>query len=280
MATSVSPVRSLVTPLRALRERRSVMLAYHGVSTSLLGEDPHNLRVAPERFRAQVELLLEAGFELLTVADLADRARGGTPPAGLATLSFDDGMEDNHSVLLPILREYGIPATVYVTTGLIGEPNPWMAPASGARMMTAPELRELAAAGIELGAHTVSHPDLSLMDHAACLREMTESRDAIATLVGAPATTFAYPFCRYGEAAVSAARDAGFTAAVTCEGRGGWGPYELRRAMITGKDGWAGFLLKAADLYQPLFDSPPGRALRVSTRRARSALRTLRARHG
>ena len=72
---------------------------------------------------------------------------------------------------------------------------------------------------------------------------------------------------------MAAAREAGFTAAVTCEGRGGWDRYELRRAMITGRDGWAGFALKATDAYQPLFDSRAGRALRAVTRGARTRVR-------
>jgi hypothetical protein len=74
---------------------------------------------------------------------------------------------------------------------------------------------------------------------------------------------------------MQAARDVGFLAAVTGEGRGGWHRYELNRAMITGKDGIPSFLLKAAELYQPLFDSPPGRAFRVSTRVARRQARAL-----
>ena len=270
----------LIPPFKRLRARRSLILAYHGVAPTNPGDDPHNLRVPAGRFRAQVEVLLAAGFEMVTVAELADRAAGGRPPPGLAALSFDDGMEDNHSVLLPILREYRIPATVYVTTGLIGRANPWLAPESGARMMTEGELRELAAAGVELGAHTVTHPDMSRLDHAACLREMTESRAMLERVGGTSVRTFAYPFCRYGPAAVAAAEDAGFVAAVTCEGRGGWSRYELRRAMITGKDGFPSFLLKASDAYQPLFDSGPGRMLRAGTRAARSGIRRRRSENG
>ncbi len=145
-------------------------------------------------------------------------------------------------------------------------------------MMTEDELRELSSAGVELGAHTVTHPDLSLMDRDGCLREMVDSRTAIEELTGGPVLTFAYPFCRYGQAAVSAARDAGFVAAVTCEGRGGWSRYEMKRAMLTGKDGLPSFLLKLGDAYQPLFDSAPGRALRASTRRVRAGARASRPR--
>lgn len=263
----------LVAGLRAMARRRSVLVAYHGVAARAPDLDPHNLSVTPAAFRTQVELLMGAGFELVTVAELAQRAGGGRPPAGLAALSFDDGMDNNHSVLLPILQEYGIPATVYVTTGIIGQPNPWLAPGANARMMTEAELADLVAAGIELGAHTVTHPDMSLLDQAGCVREMAESRRVLQDRFDVPALTFAYPFCRYGPDAVAAAREAGFTAAVTCEGRGGWEPYELRRAMITGKDGLPSFVLKLADVYHPLWNSIAGQALRTGTRALRSRVR-------
>ena len=258
-----------------LSRRRSVVFGYHGVGEPRAEVDPHFLRVSPARLASQIELLRDAGFRFCTVAELAELAGGRTPPPGYAALSFDDGMEDNHSALLPILQEHGIPATIYVCTGLMGKPNPWLADGAGARMMTRDEVVALARAGLEIGAHTVTHPDLSQLDRAACLREMEDSRDELASMVGAPVRTFAYPFCRYGPAAAEAARDAGFLAAVTGEGRGGWQPHEMNRAMITGKDGTASFLLKAAELYHPLFNSPPGRLVRVTTRGLRRRARAL-----
>lgn len=261
-----------------LRRRRSVILCYHGVAESNSVADPHFLRVCPSAFRTQIELLRDAGFEFVTVAELAERAAGGAPPPGLAALSFDDGMDDNHHVALPILREYGLPATIYVATGLIGKPNPWIAAQSRTRMMTEAELLEVAAAGIELGAHTVSHPDLSGMTMEDCLREMTESRDALNTLTGRQVRTFAYPFCKYGAEALAAAREAGFQAAVTCHGRGSWAPLEMKRSMITGKDGLTSFVMKLAEIYEPLFESAAGRLVRVITRAARRWLRSVRER--
>ena len=264
---------------RQLRSRRSVIVGGHGVGDLPPGTDPENLCVPVARFRAQVELLLEAGFELVTVAELARAAAGRpAPPPGLAALSFDDGMDNNLTVLAPLLREYGIPATVYVITGLIGEPNPWLAPGLGARMLTGPELLELQAAGVELGAHTVSHPDMATLDHAACLAEARNSRDALEALTGRPPATFAYPFCRFSPAAARAVQDAGFEAAVSGLGMGSWAPYELDRAMITGIDGTPSFLAKLGGIYQPLFDSRGGRAARVVSRRSRRAVRGLRAR--
>jgi peptidoglycan/xylan/chitin deacetylase (PgdA/CDA1 family) len=262
--------------LRALAERRSLILCYHGVAPSRASEDPEFLRVDPARFRAEVEMLLEAGFEFMTVADLAARAAGAPPPPGLAALSFDDGMDDNHAVVMPLLAEYGIPATVYVTTGMIGQPNPWIS--ESARMMTREELLELHAAGFELGAHTVTHPDMSQLGREACAREIGESRALLEELTGTPVRTFAYPFCKYGPEALAAVEEAGFDAAVTCQGRGSWARYEMKRALITGKDGLPSFVLKAWDAYGPLFHSPPGRAVRAGTRTARRQVRALRER--
>ena len=271
----MSAWKTVLPAARALRRRRSLICAYHGVAESNAQVDPDFLRVSPSAFRGQLEVLLGAGFEMVTVADLAARANGAEPPAGMAALSFDDGMDDNHANLLPILREYGVPASVYVISGLVGKENPWMAPGTG-RMMTEDELLDLHRAGIELGAHTVTHPNLEELGYEECLEEMTAGRDFLQELTGAPVRTFAYPFCKYGNDAMRAARDAGFDAAVTCHWRGSWDPFEMKRVMITGKDGPPSFGLKAWELYGRLFHSAPGRAARTATRGVRTRVRAAR----
>ncbi len=90
-----------------------------------------------------------------------------------------------------------------------------MDPRAGARMMTDVELRELAAAGVEIGAHTVTHPDLRALGEEACRREVEGSRDTLRDVTGAPVATFSYPFSGHGPTAVAAVRAAGFSAAVT-----------------------------------------------------------------
>jgi peptidoglycan/xylan/chitin deacetylase (PgdA/CDA1 family) len=266
-------LRLLPRLARRLRVSRSVILCYHGVGPTNSRIDPGFLRVRPAIFRAQVELLLDAGFEFLTVAEFADRAGASEPQPGMAVLSFDDGMDDNHECVLPILAELRLPATVYVASGLIGKPNPWMGEGSGSRMMNETELRDLAAAGFEIGAHSVTHPDLSQVDYGTCLREMTQSRETLEQLLGISVRTFAYPYCRYGLATLSAVRASGFSAAVTCQGLGSWDRYELKRALITGKDTLPIFLLKLTELYQPLFDSGPSRIARGVTRGMREGRR-------
>jgi peptidoglycan/xylan/chitin deacetylase (PgdA/CDA1 family) len=249
-----------------------VVLGYHGVASSRLRDDLSLLQVSPSRFRRQLELLLAAGFSFVTLEELARRADGGAPEPGLAAVTFDDGMRNNHSIALPILSEYGIHATVYVTIGFMGGVSPWVGAGGDGAMLDEPELRELAAAGWEIGAHTMTHPDMSTLDYDACLGEIVDSRDALERMTGASVRTFAYPFGRYGPAAVAAARDAGMIAAVTT-GSGTWKPYEITRAMIGAIDPLPVVLLKLTDRYEPLLRSAPARAARRASKGLRQALR-------
>ena len=261
-------------PVRALKEicrRRAVVLGYHGVAESRRRDDLSMLLVPPARFREQMEQLLAAGFRFVTLVELARAAAGGVPPAGLAAVTFDDGMRNNHEVALPILSEYSIRASVYVTIGFIDGTSPWIGPGGDGAMMTREQVRELALAGWELGAHTMTHPDLSTLDYDACLREIRDGRDALEEIGGVPVETFAYPFGRYGPQAVAAARDSGLIAAVTT-GSGSWAPYELTRAMIGAADPLAVMLLKLTDRYEPLLKSPPMRAVRTASKQLRGRL--------
>jgi len=260
--------------LRGICRRRSVILGYHGVGHTSRRDDLSLLVLSPNRFRGQVELLLEAGFRFVTLAELAHLADAGKPPPGYAAVTFDDGMRNNHEVALPLLREYSINATVYVTIGFIGGGSPWVSSEAGA-MMDEGQLRELAAAGWELGAHTMTHPDLSALDYDSCLREIGESRVALEGIIGGPVETFAYPFGRYGAAAVAAARDSGLIAAVT-SGSGSWDPYELTRAMVGAADPSVILFLKLTDRYEPLLRSPPMRALRQGSKQLRARVQNRR----
>ncbi len=270
MATPRSPrERAYARLLARLVTRRSVILGYHGVERRA-GPDRWRLQVAAETFEAQIGLLQQAGFRFLTVADLVRAAGGSAPPPGFAAISFDDGMRNNLTVAQPILERLGVPASVYVSSGLIGGQSPWV-PGPGGRMLDADEVLALARAGWEIGGHTVSHADLSTLDEDACLAEVAEGREALERLTGAPVETFAYPFGRYGPAAVRAVRRAGFSAALTT-GSGRWEPFELTRAMVSAGDPFPLILLKLIDGYEPLLSLPPLRAARTASKTARAAL--------
>ena len=86
-------------------------------------------------------------------------------------------------------------------------------------MMKSEQVRELSRAGMDIGAHTVTHPILRKIDDAEAAREMSKSRATLEALIQAPVRTFAYPNGRlgddYDERHASIARDAGFELAVS-----------------------------------------------------------------
>lgn len=273
-----SSVTSRLRPAALARLGRDgpVVLCYHGVGAPPRVDDPEFLCVHPDRLRTHIGLLRQAGFSFVTASELAARVAGGASTRRLAVLTFDDGYEDNHSTLLPLLREFDVPATVFVATGLIGGPNPWMRPGSGLRMLTEAEIRTLAGAGIEIGAHTVTHPNLSGLDLDACRIEVGDSKATLEALVGTPVTAFAYPYFFHGPAAVEAVRQAGFRIALSGRRLGGLDLLTHDRILITGKDGVPGFLLRLSGAYEPLFASRAGRVVRATTRGLRTRVRQRR----
>ena len=255
---------------RHVARRRSVILCYHGVADSPHEEDQYRLQLPPAMFRAQLEMLRDAGFRFVTVAELAQIAGGGRLPPGLAAVSFDDGLRNNLTTALPILGQLGLRATVYVPTGWLGGQHPDIG--SDAAILTGDEVRELVRHGWEIGGHTASHADLSLLDYVQCRAEIERSCTELARLTGAPIQTFAYPFGRYSAAAMAAVRDCGLLAAVAGES-GSWQRFELKRTMVGGAEPLSVFLLKSADRYEPLLKSAPMRLLRSSKQAARRRIR-------
>jgi len=260
--------RLWATQVRRICRERSVILGYHGVARSPLRQDPSLLQVPPKRFRAQLELLLDAGFQFVTVAELARLAHGGSPPPGYAAISFDDGMRNNLTTALPIMAEYAIPGTVYMTVSYFGARSPWVKAPADNRMLDQRELRELAAAGWEVGAHTMTHADLSRLDYESCKAEIEQSKERLEQVVGGPVETFAYPFGLRSEVAERAARDSGLLAAVST-GQGSWEPFQIKRVMIGTLDPLAVVVMKLADRYEPLLHSPPMDLLRRASKRLR-----------
>jgi peptidoglycan/xylan/chitin deacetylase (PgdA/CDA1 family) len=256
--------------LRSLARDRAVVLGYHGVADCRWRDDPFLLTISPRRFRQQLEMIKAAGFRFVTAADLAATADGGPPPPGLAVVTFDDAIRNNLTVAAPILRELGIRASLFVPTDWVGGMHPEIRGAEG-EILSAAELRQLAGAGWEIGAHSATHPDMSRLDYADCLREVQTSCAAVEELTGTPVQTFAYPFGRYGEAAIAAVRDSGLLAALTT-GSGAWNRFELTRAMIGAADPGLVIMLKVSDRYEPLLANAPLRVSRLASRRLRRRL--------
>jgi peptidoglycan/xylan/chitin deacetylase (PgdA/CDA1 family) len=224
------------------------ILMYHMISPRRPGARFNKLRVSPAMFERQLRWLHEQGWRSFTVSELIEQ--GGLLPEKAFAVTFDDGYADNLERALPLLRRFNVRATLYLVVERFD--RDWSvqrkAHHGGGELRREPKLsdaqvRELLGSGLfELGAHTLTHPDLTRLDAESCAREISESRRRLEAVFGVPVKSFAYPFGRYADRHVAQVGQAGFTSAVTTEegidDPDAWQPLRLKRVKIGGRDGW------------------------------------------
>lgn len=98
------------------RQERLLILCYHGVSISDEHEWNDSLYITPRRFEQRMEILKKGGYSVLPLGEAIERIRTRSLPARSVALTFDDGTSDFYLEAYPILKSYGFPATVYLTT--------------------------------------------------------------------------------------------------------------------------------------------------------------------
>jgi len=175
---------------------------------------PHELggRQVLDALAAQLEHLREQGFTTLTFSGLVAALRGGGAglPERPVVLTFDDGYADFHSEALPLLDRYGCTATVFVTTGWLADAGRHAAGRPLDRMLTWSQVAEVAAAGIEVGAHSHSHPQLDQLPGGTLDRELRDSKALLEDRLAREVASLCYPY-GYSSARVrTAARAAGY----------------------------------------------------------------------
>jgi peptidoglycan/xylan/chitin deacetylase (PgdA/CDA1 family) len=170
------------------------ILLYHSVSDS---PSPYISRfaVSPGIFRRHLAAIAERGCTTLTVSEYADAAANGptSVPDRTVVVTFDDGYEDFYEQALPALLDFGIKATIYVTSGFLRDYDDGSAAARRGRMMDIAQLQYAAAAGMEIGGHTHSHPELDTLRRADARHEIERCKALLTHALGREIRSFAYP---------------------------------------------------------------------------------------
>jgi peptidoglycan/xylan/chitin deacetylase (PgdA/CDA1 family) len=197
-----APVRR---PARVRPYRRPVpVLACHVIGTPR-GPFPR-LYLRPSAFAAEMRRLAAAGYHAVTLARVEDAWRGRRSlPRRPLVVSFDDGYRSDADIALPVLRRLGWPGVLFLELGRLDRPDG----------LTRAQVRTLMAAGWELGAHTITHPDLTTLRPPPLRREVAGSRRILRRDFHVAVVDFAYPLGRYDRAVVREVRSAGFRGAVT-----------------------------------------------------------------
>jgi peptidoglycan/xylan/chitin deacetylase (PgdA/CDA1 family) len=191
------------------------VLMYHSIAAGTTGEFAR-FAVDPTEFAEQMDYLDAAGYRTMTAADLVGSRRGRPLPPRPVVLTFDDAYADFYSTALPVLREHDFCATLYVPTGYVGGTASFLSGlGEGHRpVLSWQALRDIAAAGVEMAAHSHTHPQLDRVPTAVINDEVRRSRCLLEDNLGLAVDGFAYPFGYWNRAARAAVAAAGFQYAV------------------------------------------------------------------
>lgn len=163
-----------------------------------------------KKFREHMRHLSSASITVLSLVETAGRIRDRRPlPKKSVVITFDDGYQNFRSEAWPVLKEFGFCATVFIVTGKMGMTNSWDEGRSdipSLPLLSWDEAAALSSAGVDFGAHTANHADLSRAAPGEIEAEMVGAKKAVRERLGMEPVTFAYPYGRFTDEAVEAAR--------------------------------------------------------------------------
>jgi len=240
------------------------ILAYHHVNP-LPGD---MVTITPEHFEAQMAFLSRGGYRSLFIEELLDWMAGKIVLDRKAVvLTFDDGYRDNYRFAYPIMKKFGIRATIFLVTGWAGEKRADEGPdriyshrecrelseagQAGPMALSWPEARRLEEEGlVRIESHTHHHIKNLFADATALRDSLGFSQAAFQKHLAKKSTCLCWPGGRYNDASLALAREFGFTSCCTTErglNRPGSDPWRLKR--ITVKDAGANWLRKTLFLF-------------------------------
>ena len=173
------------------------ILLYHRVA--LVDNDPYRLCVSPQNFHAQIKFLKE-NYKIIPLVKLVQDIRLEKIQNNSVVITFDDGYADNLYNALPILEELQISATIFLTSGYVGQDKSFYwdedtPPEDRGKPMTLDEAKWLSGSRlIEIGGHTISHPKLAKIPENDQFKEIAEGKKIVEQILSIPLLGFAYPF--------------------------------------------------------------------------------------
>lgn len=173
------------------------ILLYHRVAD--VKDDPHLLSVSVSNFREQIAWL-KKNCHIIPLSELVNQIERHKLNSESVCITFDDGYADNFYDALPVLKQLQVPATFFITSGKIGKETPFYWDANTkksdqGRVLNKAELIKLAKEPlIEIGSHTITHPNLATLSTKDQEMEIRESKKELRAIIGRVVKGFSYPF--------------------------------------------------------------------------------------
>ena len=190
------------------------VLMYHRVVEDFSAPDPNFINISIADFESQMAYLSERGYQAISLDDVPMAVSDHSTWKNPVAITFDDGYQDTYTHALPILKKYGLIATVMLVSDCIGGRNTWdVGKAESAQLLSIDEIRTLAQSDMHFGAHGATHSSLPDLSVAEARNELARSKAALESLLGHEIATLAYPYGRSNPEICRIAETLGFVAA-------------------------------------------------------------------
>jgi peptidoglycan/xylan/chitin deacetylase (PgdA/CDA1 family)/glycosyltransferase involved in cell wall biosynthesis len=223
---------------RKKRVKEIPVLMYHRVTSGIPANTKHHIYVTRNEFERQLRYLERKKFSTLKFLDLKEIVEGKRIiPRKPIFITLDDGYEDNFLYAFPLLKKYGMTATIFligdssITTNVwdtgCGEPE--------TKLMNTEQVREMKQYGIEFGAHSMTHRKLTALSLSESKAEIEASKSEIEQRIGAQVISFAYPYGAVHEEIKKQVMNTGFVFGIATDSgtRNFWQDFfEIRRIPI------------------------------------------------
>lgn len=183
------------------------VLAYHLVDRHL---DAGIAWTTPVRFEKQIAWLAAAGYHSLSLSDYLQHRPAADDKR--VVITFDDGYRSLLTYALPILARHHFHATVFAIAGYVGRANSWDVKFFLPRFshLDWHELRELTAAGWEIGSHSLNHDYLPALADAELRRDLCDSKKILEDNLQTPIRHLSLPFGRGSARVYRVAQETGY----------------------------------------------------------------------
>jgi peptidoglycan/xylan/chitin deacetylase (PgdA/CDA1 family) len=172
---------------------RVPILMYHSISDNLFAKSHryYQINTSPNVFERQMRWLRHNGYRTMDLPEMLAAMEAGQDLSKTVVITFDDGYQDFYTDALPVMKECGFTATIFLATDRIQDTSVRI---EGVDYLTWREVRELHAEGIRFGSHTVTHPDLRSLGPEQIDYELGYSKETIQQKLGVSVRSFSYPF--------------------------------------------------------------------------------------
>jgi peptidoglycan/xylan/chitin deacetylase (PgdA/CDA1 family) len=174
------------------------------------------MHVPPRRFLNQMLILKKLGYRGLSIKELLPYLCG-EKKGKVVGITFDDGYKNNLSNAAPILLKYNFSATCYIVHNSIGSTNTWDLDQkiTQSPLMSETEVKEWINLGMDIGAHTNTHPDLTKLSESRARQEIFECKIQLEDKFKTKVSDFCYPFGRFNKSLCRIVEEAGYLSATS-----------------------------------------------------------------